>query len=61
MALLEGLEDWAVKKVVDDVLAGYIQRGELMACEEPVIDRAAIDITNALLAEFAKSKAVQSS
>jgi len=53
VSLIEGLEDWAVKKVIDQVLASYIAKREIAASEKPVIERAAIDIANALIAEMA--------
>lgn len=58
MSLVEGLEDWAVRRVTDQILSSYIAKGEIAASERPVIERAAVDIANALIAELARKVGV---
>lgn len=60
VGLLEGLEDWGVKKLVDGVLDNYTKPGPngekplIPPADRPQFEHVAIDITNAVLAMVAQ-------
>ena len=58
-SFVEGLEDYGVKLLIDNIIGGYIAKGEIPATDKPMFEKVAIDTANAVFAEVAKAKGIK--